>query len=80
MREGRYAEESLHQEDNEGGWTRREYIEVNGTEKAYDSGRDVGKSINTPSVWGRCQQQRQRYAMGGTDLRPHRRPKAAPLS
>ena len=40
----------LHQEDNEGGWTMREYIEVNGTEKAYDSGLDVGKSINTPSM------------------------------
>jgi len=31
----------------------REYIEVNGTEKAYDSGLDVGKSINTPSMIGR---------------------------
>lgn len=53
VREGRYAGESLHQEDKEGGWTRREYIEVNGTEKAYDSGLDVGKSIKTPSVWCR---------------------------
>lgn len=42
----------LHQEENEDGWTRREYIEVNGTENAYDFGLDVGKSINTPSVWG----------------------------
>jgi len=52
VQERRYTGESLHQEDKEGGWTKREYIEVNGTEKAYDSGLDVGKSINTPSVWG----------------------------
>jgi hypothetical protein len=42
----------LHHEDNEGGWTMREYTELNGTEKAYDSGLGVGKSINTPSMIG----------------------------
>lgn len=47
---GPYIGKGLHQEDNEGGWTRREYIDVSGTEKAYDSGLDVGKSINTPSM------------------------------
>jgi hypothetical protein len=28
----------LHQDDNVGGWTSKEYIDVRGTEKAYDSG------------------------------------------
>jgi hypothetical protein len=53
----------------------REYIEVNGTEKAYDSGLDVGNSINTPSVTGLQDvdndRQRVRY------LRPRQ---ASPLS
>ena len=38
-----------HHEDNEGGLTIREYIEVTGTEKAYDSGRCIGRSMSTAS-------------------------------
>ncbi len=49
----------VHHEDNEGGWTMREYIELNGTEKAYDSGFGVGKSINTPSTIDRIEGHRQ---------------------
>lgn len=49
----------LHHEDNEGGWTMREYTELNGTEKAYDSGLGVGKSINTPSTIGRLKEHQQ---------------------
>jgi hypothetical protein len=50
---------NLHHEDNEGGWTMREYTELSGTEKAYDSGLGVGKSINTPSTIGRLEEHRQ---------------------
>jgi len=39
----------LHHEDNVGGWMTNEYTEVKGTENAYDSGRWVGRSINTAS-------------------------------
>ena len=64
----------LHHEDNEGGWTMREYTEPNGTEKAYDSGFGVGKSINTPS--NIVEEDRQQWA-SRTYLRPHQ---AVPLS
>lgn len=39
----------LHHEDSEGACTIREYIEVTGTENAYDSGR-VGRSMRTASM------------------------------
>ena len=41
--------EHLHQEESDGGLTMREYIEVKGTENAYDSARCVGRSMNTIS-------------------------------
>jgi hypothetical protein len=50
---------NVHHEDSEGGWTMREYTELNGTEKAYDSGFGVGKSINTPSTIDRIEGHRQ---------------------
>ena len=37
----------------------REYTELNGTEKAYDSALGVGKSINTPSMIGGLEEHRQ---------------------
>lgn len=40
----------IHHEEREGGWTIREYIDVRGTEKAYDSGRCVGRSMRTTSA------------------------------
>lgn len=59
VRKSNKQRKDLHHEDNEGGWTKREYTELNGTEKAYDSGLGVGKSINTPSTTGRLQEHRQ---------------------
>ena len=43
-------EKDLHHDDNEGGLTIREYIDVIGTENAYDSGRWMGRSIRTASM------------------------------
>jgi hypothetical protein len=59
VRKNNKQRKDLHHEDNEGGWTMREYTELNGTEKAYDSALGVGKSINTPSRMGRPQEHRQ---------------------
>lgn len=45
-----------HQEDRDGEFTIKEYIDVSGTEKAYDSGRWVGRSMRTASTiyWLAC--------------------------
>jgi hypothetical protein len=59
VRKNNKQRKDLHHEDNEGGWTMREYTELSGTEKAYDSGLGVGKSINTPSTIGHLQEHRQ---------------------
>ena len=54
LKKGQHAEGAKsdcdeHHEERVGGWTRREYMDVRGTENAYDSGRWVGKSIRTAS-------------------------------
>ncbi len=42
---------NLHHDDSEGEFTIKEYIEVKGTENAYDSGRCVGSSMRTTSMF-----------------------------
>ena len=60
---------NLHQEDSEGEFTIKEYIEVRGTEKAYDSGLCVGSSMRTASMCplAKCLGKR----VIDWDLRPH---------
>ena len=59
-----------HHEDSEGGFTIKEYIEVKGTEKAYDSGRWVGSSMRTASTSGLADYFRVEAV--NADLRPPR--------
>ena len=59
-----------HQEDSEGGFTIKEYIEVNGTEKAYDSGLCVGSSMRTASMFELADD--LRIEATNADLRLHR--------
>ena len=49
-RSTRTENKDQHHEDNDGGCTMSEYIDVSGTENAYDSGRWLGRSIKTMSV------------------------------
>lgn len=46
----------------------REYIDVRGTEKAYDSGRWIGRSIRTTSALTKPMSQRIRKVVGGKKL------------
>lgn len=46
----------------------REYIDVRGTEKAYDSGRWIGRSIRTTSVLTKPMSQRVRKMVGGKNI------------
>lgn len=43
---------NLHHDERVGGCTDNEYMDVNGTENAYDSALDVGRSIRTASELG----------------------------